>query len=106
MWKCNREVPQTVVLKYDWWSLCKITPSDARRLQQLLRVENRKTTLSHTKSDKQECSNITDKIFLVVLVIVFYFLKRARDTLEVNVDNSLRYIYIYITVFEFIVFYS
>ena len=26
----NRKAPQTGVLKYDWWSLCKITPSNAK----------------------------------------------------------------------------
>ena len=35
----NREAPQNGILKYDWWSLCKIPPSDARNLQQLYWVK-------------------------------------------------------------------
>ena len=29
---CNRQTPQTGVLKFGWWSLCKMSPSDSRKL--------------------------------------------------------------------------
>ena len=48
-----------VSVYYDWWSLRKITLSDARNSQQLFRVKKNNTTLCQGKTSEQECHNIT-----------------------------------------------
>ena len=48
------------VLKYDWWSLCKIILSRARNLQQLFSVEKKNNIILHQmKTGKHKCCTTT-----------------------------------------------